>query len=420
MKYKYALDDKPPLGPLLLYGLQWLLITIPVILTSTVVARFQYEGLADQIFYTQKLFGVIGLGLIAQVLWGHRMPLVMGPASVLLVGVMAVISSSPAVVYTSIVIGGALLALLAASRLLERIQFLFTPRIVIVILALIAFTLAPVIIGLVFGHTPHPLFAFAFTLLLALAMATANDRLSGIWKSAVVPLAMLLGTIVYGLRGGFPTTGAEAGAPTAGFLLQPFEFDAGVLLAFLFCYIVLLINELGSVQSVGQMLGVADLTRRAGRSVGVTGLFNMAAGAVGVLGPVDYSLSPGVIAATGCASRYTLLPAGLGLIACACSPTLVGYLSLIPSTVMGAVLLYLMGTQLAAAMQMLGDKSAVRSFNDGLTVGLPLMLALFLAFLPQGVAAAIPVLVRPILGNAFVMGVIAVLLLEHIIFRHRT
>lgn len=420
MEYKYALDDKPPFGPLLLYGVQWLLITIPVILTSTVVARFQYEGLADQIFYTQKLFGVIGLGLIAQVLWGHRMPMVMGPASVLLVGVMAVISSSPTVIYTSIVIGGALLALLAASRLLGRIQFLFTPRIVIVILALIAFTLAPVIIDLVFGHTPHPLFAFAFTLLLALAMATANDRLRGIWKSAVVPLAMLLGTIVYGLRCGFPATGAEAGAPTAGFLLQPFEFDAGVLLAFLFCYIVLLINELGSVQSVGQMLGVADLTRRAGRSVGVTGLFNMAAGAVGVLGPVDYSLSPGVIAATGCASRYTLLPAGIGLIACACSPTLVGYLSLIPSTVMGAVLLYLMGTQVAAAMQMLGEKSAVRSFNDGLTVGLPLMLALFLAFLPQGVAAAIPALVRPILGNAFVMGVIAVLLLEHIVFRHRT
>lgn len=420
MKYKYALDDKPPFGPLLLYGLQWLLITIPVILTSTVVARFQYEGLADQIFYTQKLFGIIGLGLIAQVLWGHRMPMVMGPASVLLVGVMAVISSSPAVIYTSIVIGGALLALLAASRLLGRVQFLFTPRIVIVILALIAFTLAPVIIDLVFGHTPHPLFAFAFTLLLVLAMATANDGLRGIWKSAVVPLAMLLGTIIYGLRCGFPTTGAEAGAPTAGFLLQPFEFDAGVLLAFLFCYIVLLINELGSVQSVGQMLGVADLTRRAGRSVGVTGLFNMAAGAVGVLGPVDYSLSPGVIAATGCASRYTLLPAGIGLIACACSPTLVGYLSLIPSTVMGAVLLYLMGTQLAAAMQMLGDKSAVRSFNDGLTVGLPLMLALFLAFLPQGVAETIPALVRPILGNAFVMGVIAVLLLEHIVFRHRT
>ena len=87
---------------------------------------------------------------------------------------------------------------------------------------------------------------------------------------------------------------------------------------------------------------------------------------------------------------------------------------------MGAVLLYLMGTQLAAAMQMLGDKSAVRSFNDGLTIGLPLMLALFLAFLPQGVVETIPALVRPILGNAFVMGVIAVLLLEHIVFRHRT
>ena len=68
MKFRYALDERLKIAPLLMYGLQWLLMAIPVVLTSTFVARLHYDAAADQIFYIQKLFFTMGLAIIVQVL----------------------------------------------------------------------------------------------------------------------------------------------------------------------------------------------------------------------------------------------------------------------------------------------------------------------------------------------------------------
>ena len=94
-------------------------------------------------------------------------------------------------------------------------------------------------------------------------------------------------------------------------------------------------------------------------------------------------------------------------------------LSAIPSPVMGVVLLYLMAAQVAATFQMSGTMSAAKDFNGALTIGLPIMLALVVAFLPAEVSEALPAVLRPIVGNGFVMGVIVVLVMEHVIFRKR-
>lgn len=416
MDQKYGIDDKPKPVHLLLYGLQWLMIAVPVVLTSTFLAHLQYDTTAEQTLYAQKLFGVVGVGLIAQILFGHRMPLVLGPASVLIVGIMASLSQSPAVVYTSTFIGGASVFLLAVSGVLRRIQFLFTPRIVIVILALIAYTIAPVFLRLIFEDPARQGLALAFATTSIAVMTLLNRFLNGVWKSTVVVWGLLLGSLAWYAFTGFPAP-AEAVQGEASFLSLPFQFDIGTILAFLFCYIALLINELGSIQSVGQMLGADNLARRSNRGVALTGILNMLSGTLGVIGPVDYSLSPGVIAATGCASRYTLLPAGAGLILIALFPRLTALIAAIPSPVMGSVLIFLMASQLSASFQMVDSTHAVSNFEEGFTLGLPIMLALFVSFAPAEAVAVIPALLRPILGNGFVVGVITVLLLEHLLLR---
>ena len=104
---------------------------------------------------------------------------------------------------------------------------------------------------------------------------------------------------------------------------------------------------------------------------------------------------------------------------CAFFPGLIHLLGSIPGVVMGTILLYLMASQLSAGMQMLVKEQAISDFNSGITIGFPLMVALLLSFAPQEVTAHIPALVRPIIGNGFVMGVVSVLLLEHLIFRPR-
>ena len=52
---------------------------------------------------------------------------------------------------------------------------------------------------------------------------------------------------------------------------------------------------------------------------------------------------------------------------------------------MGAVLLYLMASQLSAGMQMMIREKAVDGFDGGIVVGFSLMVALLLSFAAEGI-----------------------------------
>lgn len=415
MQFRFGLDDKPSVGAMLLYGLQWLMICIPVVLTSTFVAP---EG--EMVFFTQKLFVVCGLAIIIQVLWGHRLPLVAGPAAVLLMGVIAARSQGhdASTIYPSMIVGGALVTLLAAVGAMKYIQRIFTPRIVAAIVVLIPFTMAKPIVGLIFADKAHAGLALAATIVGIALMAWANKAFRGIWKSAVVIIAMVSGSLFYYCLTGFPKSFVSDSVAPRIFLGE-YQLDAGVILAFLFCYIALLINQIGSVQSLGQMVGASHMERRQKRGLLVTGLFHMLCGTTGVLGVVDYSLSPGVVASTSCASRYTILPAAVAMILLALFPQVVAALLTIPQPIMGIVLLFLMATQVAAGLEIIHSSKAVLSFRDGLVLGIPIMVTIILSFAPAEAMAAVPSLLRPIVVNGFVMGIIVVLLLEHIVLREK-
>lgn len=415
MDFRYNIDDKPSLGAIGLYGMQWLMICLPVVLTSTFIAP---EG--EMVFFTQKLFAICGITLIIQVLCGHRLPLVAGPAAVLLMGVIAAASQGhdASIIYPSMVIGGVVVTLLAAVGAMKYIQKIFTPRIVAAIVILISFTMAKPIVGLIFADEAHAGLALVSAIVGVAVMAWANKILRGIWKSMVVILAMILGSLFYYAMTDFPKDFVKDTATPQLFLTE-YNLDAGVIIAFLFCYIALLINQVGSVQSLGEFVAAPNMDRRQNRGLLITGIMNIVSGAAGVPGPVDYSLSPGVVASTSCASRYTMLPAAVAMVVLALFPQAVSVLLTIPKPIMGIVLLYLMATQVAAGLEIMHSTKAVLSFNDGLILGLPIMLTVVLSFAPAEAMAAVPSLLRPIVGNGFVMGIIVVLILEHFVLKNR-
>ena len=390
------------------------------------LSEIHFDDAPSQIFYMQKLFVLGGIFLIVQVLWGHRLPLLIGPASVLLIGIVSSLSFSYSVIYTSVAIGGALLLILSVSGLLAKINFLFTPRIIVVILLLIGFTLAPVIINLLFENSVgFENFHFWFAISLVLLMLVMNKWFVGIWKSIIVLSGLIIGTLVY-LQFGKPlepfTTTALSDillSNKTSFFIFPFEFDLGVIIAFVFCYLALLINELGSIQSMGSILDVKDMNKRIQRGVAVTGVSNIFAGISGVIGLVDFSFSPGIISATKCASRFVLIPAGIGLIVISLFPGLVSILNQTPSLVIGAIMFYLMVSQLASGFQLMQKQKAVVDFETAIVIGFPIMLAVLISFLPKAIVESMPLIVRPILSNGFVMGVIMVIICEHFIFKKK-
>ena len=415
MKLQYKIDDKLPIGQMFVYAMQWFILAVAVISTSVFVAQ---GSPAERLFFAQKLFAVIGITGAIQVLWGHRMPLVVGPASVLLVGVLSSLGAKAPVgaIYTSIAIGGALIVLLSFGGMMNRVRKLFTPRIVVVILMLIAFTLAPVIKNLIFqeGATSEQhLFGLIFTLVGCVGMVFLNRTLKGVAKSLVVPIALVVGSAAYYLLFPMPQAVESVGF-VGGRILNDFSFDWGLLIAFVICYIALLINDIGSIESLGVMLGAEDMGARLKRGLRITGAMNVVAGSMGVLGPVNYSMSPGVIASTGCASRWALLPATLLLVLCALFPDVIFVLTSIPNQVIGVILLFLMGTQLSAGLEMATSTGSIRSFSGALTISLPIMVALLFQLMPRGI---VPSVIEPLVGNGFAMGVITVLVMEHLINR---
>lgn len=428
LKLKYGLDARPPLGELLLLGLQWFAIAVPiVIIIGNTVAGLHFDSLAEQGVYMQKVFFVTGLSLLAQVLWGHRLPLISGPATILLVGIVASQAGGSSAMYTAIAIGGLALFLLNAIGLFNFLRKLFTPPVVATILVLIAFTLAPLILDLILGAPEKggALPRLVFSLILVLLLFGAGRYASGFWKSTLLLWALAAGTIIHVLlfpQGMEPAGGAAAGAAASFFRnmnLKP-AFEPGLIISFLFCFLALSINDLGSMYSVAALLKPDGMSKRLSRGLSVTGLLNIFAGLLGVIGPVNFSLSPGVIASTRSASRFTLIPAGIILAGMAFVPQAIALAGAVPRVVVGSVLLYIMCSQIAAGLIMALDTKEGFSFESGLVMGLPLMLSIVISFTPAGTVNTFPVIIRPILGNGFVVGLLAVLILEHLIFRKRT
>lgn len=422
MRFTYGIDDKPKPASLVIFGLQWLAVSVPAILIIGKVVAGLYGGSA--IPYLQKLFLLTAIVLLMQIYLGHKLPLVVGPATVLLIGILASLNAGFGAINASILIGGVLLAVLAAAGLFKYLMRLFTPRVIAVVLMLIAFTLAPVILDLMVdgGGSVPATHAFLFSLAFAFILFVANGRLKGIWKSTLALWAIILGSLVYILMFGAVTLPPEGIAAIAfpGELLAPLAMPGiGVLAAFLICFLALAINDLGSIQSVGGLLKADKMGERTNRGVTVTGIGNALAGLTGVIGPVNFSLSPGVIAATGCASRFALVPAGLALALMAASPIAIGYLASIPGPVIGVVLAYVMAAQIAAGLMVGQENSAVKTFDEGLIVGVPLILGTVVAFLPDIVASGFPATLRPLITNGFVIGIVAVLVLEHLVYRKR-
>jgi len=422
---KYGLDERPPWAQTLIFGLQWLAITIAtVIIIGKVVAGLHFTDAGQQLLYMQKLFFIMAISLLLQVLCGHRLPLITGPATVLLVAILAGTGSDINAIYTSIAAGGAFLVLLSVTGLFSRISRYFTSKVVATILMLIALTITPTILNLILigTSTETALTNLGFALLFFIAMIVADRLLPGIWKSTMIVWAIIAGSACYLLMVP-PEVWRDRGQ--LGLVSNFFTdftttlvWEPGLLISFFICFIALAINDLGSIQAVGQLLNPPGMKKRVTAGITLSGLSNMIAGLFGVIGPVNFSMSVGIIASNGNASRFTLIPTSLGLLAMAFLPGVVAFAWNVPSVVVGTILLYIMCAQLAAGLMVAFGTDGF-SFQDGITIGIPIMVSILVSYLPAAVKAAFPPLLMPVLGNGFVMGVLAVLFLEHIVYRKK-
>ncbi|MBM4271706.1 MAG: xanthine permease [Deltaproteobacteria bacterium] len=426
MEFKYGLEDRPPLWEAVMVGLQWCALAVPfMIILGKVASAVHTADPEYQTVYLQKTAFVMAAFLILEIFLGHGFPLVMGPSAIILIGIISSQGFDIHTIYTAVASGGLILALSGITGLFGYLQPLFTRRVVGVVLLLITFTLMPTILKLISGpkdasSQTHVIYA----LILISATLICHRFFKGIWKSQLILLSMAAGSIVYFILVPENLSSGPIFAlkPLSSFFrdtIIDLSFDTGLFISFLVSFVALSINDIGSIQSINAFTKSENIVYRLNRGIFFTGLANVASGLFGVIGQVNYSISVGVVTATGSLSRFTLIPAALFLLLISFSPMMIGFLGAVPPVVIGSVMLYVLCTQVYASLIVAFDTLGKITFREGMIVGIPLIVATIIAFMPFSFFHNVPHTLQPVVSNGFVMGFITLLVLEHGIFRKR-
>ena len=410
-----------------MYGLQWLVVFLPiitvlVILTTDVLGFSPEEAIA---FYQRTLI-VSGLTMVAQTLFGHRLPLPDGPAAALVITAAAAADHGQAAISGGMIFGGMLVFLLGASGLTRRIIELFNDRVVGVILLLIGLTIMPYVLPMMLGTGPdHPHgqpLVLGLSLALTIVTALMFHFFKGLLKSLALFWGVILGTLVFTALGLVDYSKIHTApwltAPSPW--LGPFpRFDAVAALSFALAYLAVMVNAAGSVFSLEPIVRPDKINRRFNRGLALTGLAGILSGAMGVIGTVPYSISPGVITATRVGSRIVLTVCGLLLMALAFFGKPAALLNAVPDAVVAAAILASVGAATGLSIKIINRGPEPMTDRDYMVVGLPILLGVLASQMPESFLEYLPTALRPIAGNGLIVGVVMVLLLEHLLLREK-
>jgi len=416
----YSLDDWPPPGSSILFGMQWLALMLPLVMIPASVLSYGFNlSPGQQVDYLQRIILLTGIGTFIQAVLGNRLALVSGPAAVLMVGYLAAGGRSIYSFSGAIILGGSLLLVLGASGWLKRLMRLFTPNVVAAILILVAISLIPVVTGMAAGiDSEHPhgqTLVFFRAVALAMIIIFMSRYLPGIFRPLAIFIGIIIGMILNALTGNISLDHSlehQWVSFPAFAAINLDDWSPRILLPFFFCYVALAVNEIGSVQGMGKLLEIKDLDKRQDRSFIFEGIINIASGLMGTIGAVSYSLSPGMVSVTKVASRYMTAIGAAILFLIGFSPKAANLLNLIPADVSASALLAILGTQIGAGVAILFRKAQMTG-RDFMVVGFPVILGGITAFLPVDFFSGLPVYLHGLLSNSMVTGVIAVLILEH-------
>jgi len=424
---RYTLDQKPPAGRNLLYALQWLLIVLPLItVTANLMASFLGMGPSAATALFQRFLFVVGLVTAVQCLRGHRYPLVDGPSAALLLSVAVLGGEGIEAISGGMIVGGVLLTVLGGLGIVHRIQRLFTDRVIGVVLLLISTTLLPFLYPMIIGVGPGTPNGDVSILAISHVIILAIVLISYWGKGQIGNLSVFTGIVVgYGLMAvlgkvHFPDLTGLAWISLPDPVVVPgVRFTLASSLSFTLAYIAVLINGLGSYYSVAEVVGREDLEPRIERGIAFTGLGGLVSALFGVVGTVSYSLSPGVILVTRVGSRWPVFWCGILLMGLAVFQKLGALLASVPNAVVGAALFVTLAAQMGVGISVIVRSGTALDIRDYIIVGLPILLGTSASILPEGFLRLFPGSTRALVGNGLIVGIVAVLILEHVVLRNQ-
>jgi xanthine/uracil permease len=424
----YGLDDIPPWRRCLIYGIQWTLIVLPTLTIFSAISS-KYLGLqgVEEVLFFQRLLVLVGAVMILQTIWGHRYPLLDGPASALLLSFIILAPHGISTIQGGMMAGAFLLVLLSAFGLIRYLEPLFTDNVIGVILILVALTLIPYLAPMVIGEGrsyPHgDPSVFGVSVLVMVAIALFSNWLTGFPKTISLLLGIVVGTLLMWILGRMDVTGVSEASWFS--LPRPFfpdlpRFSLSATITFLVAYVAVIINGVGSMYSIGEVVGKGGMASRINRGIAFTGLGGLMAGVLGVIGTVSFAFSPGVVMVTRVGSRFAVTVCGGLLLSLAFFPKFLAILASFPTSVVGAAMITAMAAQIGVGISVLTRSGRALDGRDYMVIGIPVLMGGVVSILPQAFFEVFPSTVHALLKNGLVVGIVLVLVLEHLLLPRRS
>jgi uracil permease len=291
---------------------------------------------------------------------------------------------------------------------------------------LVALTLLPFVYPMLIGidrvHPYGSLDVCGISLLIILFVALLSHWVGGFFQTVSMLAGIGLGLILFLFRGGISWAVVSDSSWFA--LPSPFlgdwpTFSLPSILSIVFTYLAVMVNTVGSIQGMSEVVGKEGFEGRMNRGIGMTGAGGLVAACLGVVGMVSHSISPGVVLVTRVASRYVLTMSGAIMIACAFIPKVWALLTVIPSSVIAAVLFVALASQLMAGISVMMSGKGKLERREYFCVGLPLMVGTMVSIVPKPFFQFFPNVLASLVSNGLVMGILFSLFSEHLLFRKR-
>lgn len=418
-----------------LASFQWMLfilmgsIVIPVAVGST----YGLTGDVLVTFVSRTLF-VLGVAGIVQIFWGHKMPIIEGPAGVwwavfvlyLGIGVAMFGPNNEDNIETLRVLGfcfilsGVVFILFAYLGLIEKISKLFTPTIIGVYLFLMVVQLSGTFIkGMMGVNSDGDSVDLVVMLLSIITVASAFyvKRFKSIAAySTLISIAVGWGLFIIFGKG-------NAIVPTDGYFQLPelFPFGAprielGMVVNVILLTILLITNLMASVKAVQVTLESFNIKRenRLKQTGIISGLIHMMAGAFGAIGPVPISGSAAFIAQTKITEKLPFILGNLLIIAISLSPKVTALFAALPTAVGFAALVptFGFGTIIIAKNQLaLAENPDIRNFvaASAWFIGIGIM------FMPSSAFGHLSPLMVSLLSNGLIVGTAFAIIVERVL-----
>lgn len=419
-------------------GLQWLffLFTNTVVIPITIGSAFGLEQ-GKVVALLQLSFIFTGLACIVQALFGHRRSIMEGQSGLWWGVILSMCYIAPAQGIPLSVLGGSISAGIILSGLITVLVGVlgFAPYIAkwfnAGVMAVFTFLLAvrlntiflkgmlgiPFNIGEVSPQIDVPVFFLScaivlFTILLSVKGHAKISRYS-------LLISIIAGWIGYELffSAGGESVNMDGDAAVGVFLLGDPSFDIGIIITAVVAGMLNLSNTFGALKGTDSMYQAQTGNQQYRRSFAISGVFTMISGLFGMVPYAPYVSSIGFLNQTRILERLPFILGGAMFMIMGIIPPIGHLMAKMPLSVGSAALLVAYMRLLQTA---LGYFEQIEMTPANLyRVAAPLFIGIIFLFFPTEYFLSFPSVIRPLVSNGLLIGILLSLVIENSRFRTR-